>query len=148
MTSRSVKFHPIVMMFPGAILKYDVAVWGGWVMVRLPAGADWGTLNELDDWELEFEPDEGAVELPDDADGPDAVDAPEDAPEPEDDGGGVLAAGGAAMVNRNNHAEQGWSRRRASEWTSSTATAMARRPARNSRNFETAQGRPHVFCDA
>ena len=48
-TSTSVKFQPMVMIFPCAILKYEVAVWGGCVIVRLPAGAVWGILDELED---------------------------------------------------------------------------------------------------
>lgn len=43
------KFQAKVMVLPGAILKYDVCVCGGWVMVRPPAGADCGILRELVD---------------------------------------------------------------------------------------------------
>lgn len=38
-----VKFHPKVTSCDGAILKNETAVWGGWVIVKPPAGADWGT---------------------------------------------------------------------------------------------------------
>ena len=69
--STSVKFQPMVIMLFCAILKYDVAVCGGWVMVRLPAGADWGMLKVEEDEEdggaVEFDgvvPLLGAVELP------------------------------------------------------------------------------------
>ena len=43
--SRYVKFQANVMVLPGAILKYDVWVCGGWVMVKPPAGAVWGMLS-------------------------------------------------------------------------------------------------------
>ena len=33
------------MRFEGAILKNEVAVWGGWVMVMPPAAAVWGILS-------------------------------------------------------------------------------------------------------
>lgn len=58
-------------MSPWAILKYDVAVWGGCVIVIIPAGAVCGMLKVLDDaaelppepdgWDCEgpFEPDAG-----------------------------------------------------------------------------------------
>jgi hypothetical protein len=42
---RYVKFHAIVTVLPCAILKKDVCVWGGWVMVSPPAGADCGMLR-------------------------------------------------------------------------------------------------------
>ena len=38
-------FHAKVMRFDGAILKNEVAVWGGWVMVMPPAAAVWGILS-------------------------------------------------------------------------------------------------------
>jgi hypothetical protein len=41
-----VKFHPKVTGWLGAILKNEVAVCGGWVMVRPPAGAVWGIERE------------------------------------------------------------------------------------------------------
>jgi hypothetical protein len=47
-------FHAKVMRFEGAILKNEVAVWGGWVTVMPPAAAVWGIMS----WEVEEE--EGA----------------------------------------------------------------------------------------
>lgn len=41
------KFQAKVMVLLGAILKYDVCVCGGCVIVRPPAGADWGMLSVL-----------------------------------------------------------------------------------------------------
>lgn len=46
---RLVKFQAKVIVLLGAILKYDVWVCGGCVIVRPPAGADWGMLRELVD---------------------------------------------------------------------------------------------------
>lgn len=40
-------FQPKVTGSLGAILKNEVAVCGGWVMVRPPAGAVWGMELEL-----------------------------------------------------------------------------------------------------
>ena len=42
-----VKFQAKVIVLPSAILKYDVCVCGGWVMVKPPAGADCGMLTEV-----------------------------------------------------------------------------------------------------
>lgn len=39
------KFHAKVMGWDGAILKNAMVDSGGWVMVRRPAGADWGMLR-------------------------------------------------------------------------------------------------------
>lgn len=56
------KFHANVMVFPGAILKNEVCVWGGWVIVSPPAGADAGMLMMLDvadcdcDWACDCDP--------------------------------------------------------------------------------------------
>lgn len=43
-----VMFQPKVTGSLGAILKNEVAVCGGWVMVRPPAGAVWGILEEVE----------------------------------------------------------------------------------------------------
>lgn len=52
----SVKFQAKVMVFEGAILKKEVAVCGGFVIVRPPAGADTGMpLDEEVDWDWAFE---------------------------------------------------------------------------------------------
>ena len=46
-------FQPKVTGWLGAILKNEVAVCGGLVMVRPPAGAVWGILDDEDDPDCE-----------------------------------------------------------------------------------------------
>jgi hypothetical protein len=49
-TRTEVKFHAKVIKLSGAILKKEMAVCGGWVMVRPPAAAVCGML--IVEWEL------------------------------------------------------------------------------------------------
>ena len=50
----SVKFQAKVMVLEGAILKNEVAVWGGFVIVRPPAGAEMGMPLDEDEAEPEL----------------------------------------------------------------------------------------------